>query len=286
MITTNKSPVYGGIFSLSVNLSSIREGLDYILRHFDCNINSNNFYEPLFPRTISTKLTEGRQITINSKEEALEYYKAANFLDCKISGYPKYKKGFTKIAPSLIFIDLDQAKDRKILDKQLENTLQNIKDVFSNNEFKPTVLWSGKGYHIYIPITGYVLENEEIFQIAFNPSRKFLQWSEQYLSCNKADPCHTKGLSFNNCMLRIPNSVNSKSTQQVKTIQCWNGVTNTRVTTTNMNSIRPSIKSLLYEFYIYLADLKFNEIIGVNIKTRIRRTDSSKYHRYWNDRKW
>jgi hypothetical protein len=115
MITTENSPVYGGTFSLSVDLSSVREGLDYILRHFDYNNND----EPLFPRTISTKLTDGRQITVNSKEEALEYYKAANFLDCKINGYPKYKKGFTKITPSLIFIDLDQAKERKELDKQL-----------------------------------------------------------------------------------------------------------------------------------------------------------------------
>jgi hypothetical protein len=278
MITTEESCVYGGNFSLSVDLSSVREGLDYILRHFDCDND-----QPLWPRTISTKLTEGRQIPVNSKEEALDYYRKANFLDCKISGYPKYKKGFTKVAPSLIFIDLDQAKIRKILDKQLENTLQNINNAFGNNEFRPTVLWSGKGYHIYIPVAAFVLENEEIFQVAINPSRKFLQWSEQYLSCNKADLCHTIGLSFNNCMLRIPNSINSKSNQQVRLIQSWNGVTDPNtLTTTNTEPIRPDIRPLLYEFYIHLADLKFNEIIGIDIKTR-RGTNNSKYSRYWND---
>ena len=107
MITTGKSCMYGGIFSLSVDLSSVREGLDYILSHFDCND------QPLFPRTISTKLTEGRQITVNSKEEALEYYNRASLLDCRVSGYPRYKKGFTKIAPNLIFIDLRSGKDKK-----------------------------------------------------------------------------------------------------------------------------------------------------------------------------
>ncbi len=275
MTTTEKSCVYGGNFSLSVDLFSVREGLDYILRHFDYDD------QPMWPRTISTKLTEGAQIIVNSKEEALNYYKTANFLDCKISGYPKFKKGFSKIAPSLIFIDLDQAKGRKVLDKQLENTLVNIQNLFSsNNQFKPTVLWSGKGYHIYIPITGFVLENEDIFQITSNPSRKFLQWSEQYLSSNKADPCHTMGLSFNNCMLRIPNSINSRSNQQVRIIQRWNGLTDTNIVTSSRNTIRPSIKPLLYEFYIHLADIRFNEFIGINIRTK---RDNSKYAKYWSD---
>lgn len=274
MTTTEKSCVYGGNFSLSVDLSSVREGLDYILKHFEYDD------QPLWPRTISTKLTEGVQMIVNSKEEALEYYKTANFLDCKISGYPKFKKGFTKITPSLIFIDLDQAKERKFLDKQLETTLGNIRNLFGKNEFKPTVLWSGKGYHIYIPVTGFVLENEEIFQIAFNPSRKFLQWSEQYLSSNKADPCHTKGISFNNCMLRIPNSINSRSNQQVRIIQRWNGLTDTNIVTSSRNTIRPSIKPLLYEFYIHLADIRFNEFIGINIRTK---RDNSKYAKYWSD---
>jgi hypothetical protein len=81
-------------------------------------------------------------------------------------------------------------------------------------------------------------------------------------------------------MLRIPNSINSKSNQQVRIVQHWNGIAN--VNTTTMHRIRPSIRPLLYEFYIYLADLKFNEIIGINIKTR--RNNNSKYSKYWNDK--
>jgi hypothetical protein len=110
-------------------------------------------------------------------------------------------------------------------------------------------LWSGRGYHIYLPIDALLLENESLFEDieVYDPSRKFLQWSEQYLSNNKADPCHSKGVSFNNCMLRIPGSINSKVDRQVTIAQRWNG-------------IRPGIKPLLYEFYIHLADTKLIDI--------------------------
>jgi hypothetical protein len=90
----------------------------------------------------------------------------------------------------------------------------------------------------------------------YDPSRKFLQWSEQYLSNNKADPCHSKGVSFNNCMLRIRGSINSKVDRQVTLVQRWNGRT-------------PNIKPLLYEFYIHLADMRLMEIQGVMIKGSI-----------------
>lgn len=76
----------------------IEEGLDFILNHFK---------EPIFPRTISTKTTEGRQVVVYNKEEVLARFKAANFLDCKISAYPKYVEwqGINRQAPSLIFIE-------------------------------------------------------------------------------------------------------------------------------------------------------------------------------------
>jgi hypothetical protein len=64
-----------------VDRNIIEDGLDFILGHFqDC----------LFPRTISTKTTEGRQVPVYNKEEALARFKQADYLDCKISAYPKY----------------------------------------------------------------------------------------------------------------------------------------------------------------------------------------------------
>jgi hypothetical protein len=51
-----------------------------------------------------------------------------------------------------------------------------------------------------------------------------MQWSEQHLTYNKADPCHRKGVSFNNCMFRVPGSINSKVNRQVTIVQRWNGI--------------------------------------------------------------
>jgi hypothetical protein len=53
---------------------TLEEGLDYILSHFEGQ-------PRLFPRMISTKTTEGRQVVVNSKEEALTRFAQANLLD-------------------------------------------------------------------------------------------------------------------------------------------------------------------------------------------------------------
>jgi hypothetical protein len=160
-------------------------------------------------------------------------------------------------------IDLDdQALD---LDHELDQVLTNIKVKFEDDRIEPTVLWSGKGYHIYLPLEGVILENESLFkEIGIgDPSRKFIQWSEQYLSDGKADQCHSKGVSFNNCMLRVPGSINSKVNKEVKIVQEWNGIT-------------PSIKLLLYYFYIHLTDMKLKEINGIK-EPKLSR----KVYAYW-----
>jgi hypothetical protein len=136
---------------------------------------------------------------------------------------------------------------------------------------EPTVLWSGKGYHIYLPIAALILEDESLFEDieVYDPSRKFLQWSEQHLSNNKADPCHSMGVSFNNCMLRVPGSMNSKVNKQVTIVQSWNG-------------IRPNIKLLLYDFYIHLVNMKLIELQGIKIKAP---TNAKRYYAYWRTKK-
>jgi hypothetical protein len=198
-------------------------------------------------------------------------FKQANILDCRISAYPcsKYVKQYIKQIPNFLFIDLDsQVLD---LNKELNQVLTNIKLKFEDYTIEPTVLWSGKGYHIYLPVDAMVLEYESLFEDikVYDPSRKFIQWSEQYLSDNKADPCHSKGVSFNNCMLRIPGSVNSKVNRQVTIIQRWNGV-------------KPSIKPLLYDFYIHLADRRLREVQGIRIKNE---ATAKKLYSYWGSKK-
>jgi hypothetical protein len=224
--------------------STFEFGLDFLLKHFQGN---------LYPRTISIKLTKGAQITVHSKEEALAKFKAADYLDCRINPYPKCVelKGINLQTPDFLFIDLDQGKfkSRKELDKALANTCNNINEKFKDNE-TPTILWSGHEYHIYLPVDAFILEKESEFNRFGNPSRKFIQFAEEFLSDRKADPEHTKGLSFKNCMLRIPGSFNSKEKdglEQVLIVQSWDGY-------------RPNIRPLFYRFDLYLIVSKSNEL--------------------------
>jgi hypothetical protein len=83
-----------------------KEGLDFILSHLS---------EPIWPRTVSTKATDGRQVIVNSHEEALAYFKAANYLDCRINAYPFWRPSILSdflgikntVPPNFIMIDLD-----------------------------------------------------------------------------------------------------------------------------------------------------------------------------------
>ena len=73
-----------------------------------------------------------------------------------------------------------------------------------------------------------------------------MQYAEKWITDNKCDPCHCNTVSFNNCMIRIPRSYNSKYVpfndkgevlnlppqSKVRIIQRWDGY-------------RPNIKWLL-----------------------------------------
>ena len=145
--------------------------------------------------------------------------------------------------------------------------LKNIKEIFRGAQ--PTVIWSGNGYHIYLPIQAFVLELEGVFAEYEQPSKKFLRFSEKMLSNNKADPCHSNNLSFKNCMLRIPGSYNWEcvkrnnnsvdSTTEVKIIQKWDGN-------------RPAINWLLRDFRRYLIQEKIDNNIAESKRTRLSPT--------------
>ncbi|MDQ3984654.1 MAG: DNA primase noncatalytic subunit PriX [Thermoproteota archaeon] len=224
---------------------SEENGIDFILTHLE---------EPLFPRTISTYRSEGRQFEVFSKEEMIKAFEQSDFLDCRVNAYPSYTeyKGINRQAPNFLFIDLDKdivgtARAHRLA---LTNTLRNIKEKLS--EAYPTVLWSGNGYHIYQPIEAFVLEEEEVFSSnEFDqPSKAFLKFAEQYLSNNKSDPSHNP--SFKSCMIRIPGSFNSKcilkgKDSEVKIIQRWDGY-------------RPKINLLLRSFHAYLVDQRIKEL--------------------------
>lgn len=230
---------------------AVERGLDYILSHFQ---------EPLWPRTISTKTTEGRQLPVNSQEKALARFSQANYKDCRISAYtPNATEnpsaverfaGLENITPRniIVMIDLDKGDftTERGLTIALSRTLGNIKNKLGTD---PTVLWSGRGYHIILPLNSnnVVLENVQEFQGLDNISLKFLRYAESCLSFNKSDSQHNYTVSFNNCMLRIPGSINSKNGQTVKIVQKWDGN-------------RPEINYLLPGFSRYIINAKYVEL--------------------------
>ncbi len=77
------------------------------------------------------------------------------------------------------------------------------------------------------------------------PNKDFLRFLEPFLSNNKADPNHYQHVSMNNCLLRIPGYINSKSNKEVKILQRWNGV-------------KPDVRFSYGDFLAYLMD-KTNE---------------------------
>lgn len=218
------------------------EGFDFILGHFQ---------EPIFPRTISTWRTENKQVEVFGKENAINLFEHSKFIDCKINAYPTYTeyKGINRQPPNFIFIDLDKSsfKSERAIKVSLNHTLKNIEEKL--NGAHPTVLWSGNGYHIYLPIDSFVLEQVDIFGKFENPSNRFLKFAEVYLTNGRSDRSHTP--TFKSCMIRIPGSQNSKcieagTNSEVKIIQRWDGY-------------RPKISLLLGSFYAYLVDQEIKE---------------------------
>ncbi len=237
----------------------IEIGLDFILSHLE---------EPtIFPRTIMTKKLE-YQRKVYSKERALEHFIESDFIDCRINAFPLLKEG-AKWKPELLFIDLDLShfNNKKSLQIVLNNTLKNIKEKLPNHNAHPTVLWSGNGYHIILPVNCPIeLERIQEFQEFDNPSERFLRFAKDNLSNNKADKSNNP--SFRSCLLRIPNSFNSKclakgesyENSMVKIIQEW-------------NRERPSVKYLLSDFRRYLINQK---IIDLNKKRELEKRLSLK----------
>jgi Primase X len=206
------------------NEKKVTRGLEFILSHLN---------KPNWPRTISTELTGGRQFTRYSKLETLSDFKDSNYVDCRISAYNSDCDSESKTV-DFIMIDLDKSnfKSKQELDRAKNKTLSKISETFQIHKFKPSVIWSGNGYHLYLPVDSQckILEQMPKFKkLSKNPSKEFLRYAEWYLSNGKCDNEHNKTVSFNNCMLRIPGTFNSKNNAQVKIIQKWDGKNSNKV---------------------------------------------------------
>jgi hypothetical protein len=191
-------------------------------------------------------------------------------LDCRISAYPSYTeyKGINRQAPNSIFIDLDRStfKTDKAHNIALSKTLENIRQKLGGN---PIVLWSGNGYHVYLPVQAFVFEELDIFakfqSKSMKPSRRFMQFAESFLSGNRADHAHNVTVSFKNCMLRVLGSINSKNSQTVKLLNKWDGS-------------RPKINPLLEDFYICLCSQRIKELTKADPPNHRSNESNSSYY--------
>lgn len=180
---------------------NIDQGLDFTLEHFN---------EPKFPRTISTKKTENKQVLVNSREEALQFFRDSDLLDCRISAFSKHE--VDEVIPNLIFIDLDDV-----------NALSETLFIFGRElRAKPLVISTGNGYAIIQPIQMESWKNTQRYDKNGEELAKlFLQFSARYLSNNKSDSGNHPSLK--SCMIRIPASINSKNNAEVEIQTFWDG---------------------------------------------------------------
>ena len=218
-------------------MTTIVDGINFILSHFQ---------EPIFPRKIFTPIQ--KQIKIENTDEILKYFKESKLYGCRISAFPFLENWYIKLhgpqPPDILFIDLDasQFKSGHALYLALVRTLKNIQDKF-NSDSQPTILESGSGgYHIIQPLQVIDLGRVDQFsKWSTDPNKEFLRFAERWLSDGKADYNHYNNVSMNNYLLRVPNSVNSKTNTEVKIVQRWNGV-------------RPDVRFVYSYFLAYLVD--------------------------------
>lgn len=207
----------------------VESGLEFMLGHFS---------QPLFPRKVSTAVTRNGQKPAVDKGHAMSYFEGALWEECRIEAF-----GINQTNPDLIFIDIDAEHfaSMRSFKLALTKTLKNIKKKIGGH---PTVIWSGRGYHIIQPIDCSVNLDEvnEFAALTDSPNNKFLQFAERYLSNGKCDDDNYPAMK--SCMLRIPGSLHSECKEagidaEVKILQEWDGH-------------RPDYRLLLGSFY---ADL-------------------------------
>jgi hypothetical protein len=117
--------------------------------------------------------------------------------------------------------------------------------------YRPTVIWSGNGYHVYIPIgEAPILEDQKEFAHINQISTKFIRFAEWYLSNGISDHAHNSTVSLNNCLLRVPGSINSKNNAMVKIVKKGEF---------HLNKVIPNINLIIGSFCAYLADQEIKE---------------------------
>jgi len=237
----------------------VTEGLRLITKHLDNSApvwTSGRWIS--FSRVIEGEGNKVEQVfrLVHSEQEAMHYIKAARFLDCRIRAYHSIDDTYTNIAPSVLLVDIDKECFDTVEEfkQAIEKTRANFRSFLG---VQPTELWTGNGVHFILTQSAILIEEIKMFKEFKNVSRDFIRFEEQFLSNGKADPKHSNNISFGNCMLRIPGSLNANPDNnlvkfdekgqimeilpeaEVSIMKYWDGN-------------RPSIKPLMPRYYIWL----------------------------------
>lgn len=213
----------------------IKENLQFILSHFKGQ-------EYKFPRAIMTLKSKG-QIYSNNEEETFNHFLESDFKGCKINGYPFFEKAdnVNKLSPSFLFIELDLSLcnvckyPKRKLDYILKQTLIKIEKETHGN---PTVLWTGDGYHIYLPIRFSSSKDNEKYPFKFvdlcneftpyvdsDLTSEFMRFASEYFTNDhqQKGPKQSNNASVTSCFITVPETISIKDNFKVKIIQKWDG---------------------------------------------------------------
>jgi hypothetical protein len=201
----------------------VYNGLDFMIEHFeDCEELPRQ--RTRFPRNVLTGATKNTR-TVNDRHQAMTYYKAALYEDCYLNAYTNYEEMIQKgelpptykPLPRHVLIDLDRAPFQadEELEAALKETLANIKEnITGTSSLEPTVIYSGNGYHVHVPLDGWTCPLEELpefhnFRNYPDLTNRFLRFAERQLSNYKADQHHNP--SIKSCLFRVPGTINTKA---------------------------------------------------------------------------
>jgi hypothetical protein len=214
----------------------IKKNLHFILSHF-------NNQKHVFPRSIMTLKTKG-PIFSDSEDDIFQHFSESEFKDCKINGYPLFdKEDDYRLSPSFIFIDLDLSicntckYPKRKLDYILKEALNKMEKTVKGF---PTVLWTGDGYHIYMParfcnpddkekekcykelVSRYDNENSTTSSSVNNKmTTEFMKFTCKYFTTNHIDLDHIS--CIHSFYVSVPGTINSKLNSKVELIQAWDG---------------------------------------------------------------
>jgi hypothetical protein len=222
-ISMNKEVEYGRLWD------KVYDGLDFMMEHFD-DCSELPTGRKRFPRTIATGATRHGQRSVSDRGRVMTFYKAAMYEDCYLNAYSNYEEiqqngelpSTYKPLPRHVVIDLDRApfQTDEELETALAETLANIKESITGPVgADPTIIWSGNGYHVHVPLDGWTSPLEELpefynFRNYPDLANRFLRYAERRLSNGKADQHHNP--SIKSCMFRVPNTINTKARDACK----------------------------------------------------------------------